>query len=350
MGVNYSNGLPCVACDEGPVWMRHVLRLAAVYNVLWGGLVVLLPAWTLGLIGVTRTTPMLEAFWACIGMIVGVYGVGYWVASADPIRHWPIVLVGLMGKVFGPIGFAMGWLKGDLPGQMAWTIVFNDLVWWVPFGMMLWAAARLRKGGSEPMERLEAQAMRGQLRASVTHEGRTLMEMSETGPGQVGLLLVFVRHMGCTFCREMLSDLAAVKDRLQQAGVQVAVVHQSEEAEAAAVFERYGLEAQRVSDVHRQLYRAFGLGRGTFGELFGWRVVQRGFGAWRHGVGMLQGDGFQMPGVFGVRDGEVIEQQVCAHAGERMDLERFLVSLQTEEMLSSKTDELRSSVMAGTAS
>ena len=38
-------------------------------------------------------------------MIVGVYGVGYATAALDPSRHWPVVLVGLLGKIFGPIGF-----------------------------------------------------------------------------------------------------------------------------------------------------------------------------------------------------------------------------------------------------
>lgn len=39
--------------------------------------------------------------WQCVGMIVGVivgvYGIGYLVAASDPRRHWPIVLVGLLG-------------------------------------------------------------------------------------------------------------------------------------------------------------------------------------------------------------------------------------------------------------
>ena len=39
-------------------------------------------------------------------MIVGVYGIGYAIASTDPLRHWPIVLVNSLGKIFGPIGFA----------------------------------------------------------------------------------------------------------------------------------------------------------------------------------------------------------------------------------------------------
>ncbi len=75
-------------------------------------------------------------------MIVGVYGIGYLAASADPIRHWPIVLVGFLGKIFGPLGYAMGVMQGDVPPAFGVTLPTNDLVWWVPFGMMLYHAAK----------------------------------------------------------------------------------------------------------------------------------------------------------------------------------------------------------------
>lgn len=73
-------------------------------------------------------------------MIVGVYGVGYGIAARDPFRHWPIVLVGLLGKIFGPIGFVGAVTSGRFPLAMGWTIVTNDLIWWLPFGVILRAA------------------------------------------------------------------------------------------------------------------------------------------------------------------------------------------------------------------
>jgi small multidrug resistance pump len=74
------------------------------------------------------------------GMIVGVYGVGYAIAAFNPLRHWPIVLVGFMGKVFGPIGFAKALLTGALPLKFGAILLTNDLIWWVPFGALLWKA------------------------------------------------------------------------------------------------------------------------------------------------------------------------------------------------------------------
>ena len=53
--------------------------------------------------------------WQGMGMVIGVYGIGYWIASYDPIRHWPIVLVGLLGKLFGLIGLFINYFQEKVP-------------------------------------------------------------------------------------------------------------------------------------------------------------------------------------------------------------------------------------------
>lgn len=122
-------------------WMTGTLLLAAAYNLIWGTLVVLLPEQTLAWSGFPDPARYPQ-LWQCIGMIVGVYGVGYAIAAFAPFRHWPIVLVGLLGKVFGPIGMAWAIWEGALPLSAARTIVLNDLIWWIPFGVILWGASR----------------------------------------------------------------------------------------------------------------------------------------------------------------------------------------------------------------
>lgn len=114
---------------------RLVLAIAAIYNLLWGASVVLFPSLLFELAELPQ--PTYPAIWQCVGMIVGVYGVGYWIAAKDPVRHWPIVLVGLLGKIFGPIGFVYAASTGQLPWHFGWTIVGNDLIWWWPFTVLL---------------------------------------------------------------------------------------------------------------------------------------------------------------------------------------------------------------------
>ena len=132
-------------------WAKWVLIVAAAYNIVWGGWVVLFPSMGFRLAGMPL--PRYPEIWQCVGMIVGVYGVGYAIAATNPLRHWPIVLVGFLGKIFGPIGFVGAVIRGTLPLTMGWTILTNDLIWWVPFGMILyraWSAARqVRTAGED---------------------------------------------------------------------------------------------------------------------------------------------------------------------------------------------------------
>jgi hypothetical protein len=68
-------------------------------------------------------------------------------AALDPVRHWPIVLVGLLGKIFGPIGFVGAAMKGEFPWIAGLTIITNDLIWWLPFAAILWHAWQQETGG-----------------------------------------------------------------------------------------------------------------------------------------------------------------------------------------------------------
>ncbi len=130
-------------------WMRGVLALAAVYNVLWGAFAVLSPQTMFRWLGVDPL-PVYPELWQCIGMIVGVYGVGYGIAAVDPYRHWPIILVGLLGKVLGPIGMLNAYWTGRFPASMGWISLTNDLIWWWPFTVILIGAARAKRRPVDP--------------------------------------------------------------------------------------------------------------------------------------------------------------------------------------------------------
>ncbi|MGL4552400.1 MAG: SRPBCC family protein, partial [Gemmataceae bacterium] len=123
-----------------PAWASRWLVAAGVYNLVWGAAVLAFPHLLFDLVGIERMR--YPEIWQCVGMIVGVYGVGYLIAARDPRRHWPIVLVGLLGKVFGPIGFLKALLDGTFPPAFGLTLLTNDLLWWIPFALILRDAAR----------------------------------------------------------------------------------------------------------------------------------------------------------------------------------------------------------------
>ncbi|MBU44076.1 MAG: alkyl hydroperoxide reductase [Spirochaetaceae bacterium] len=111
--------------------MKLILQLAAIYNIIWGAYVVLFPMHFFSALGMEPINHV--AIWQGMGMVIGVYGVAYWLASYDPIRHWPIVAVGLLGKLLGPLGYAYNALTGTIDPAFGFTLLTNDLIWWIPF-------------------------------------------------------------------------------------------------------------------------------------------------------------------------------------------------------------------------
>ena len=128
--------------------MPVVLIAAGLYNVVWGAFVVCFPLVPFRWAGMEA--PNYPEIWQCVGMIVGAYGVGYLIAASNPMRHWPIVLVGLLGKILGPIGMVKAVWTGKLPIIASVTCLTNDLIWWVPFGLILYRASLWRLRRSTP--------------------------------------------------------------------------------------------------------------------------------------------------------------------------------------------------------
>ena len=158
------------------------------------------------------------------------------------------------------------------------------------------------------------------LASARANTGEDLLAMSRRDP----LLLTFLRHSGCTFCREALARLGARRQAIESEGTRVAFVHMGTDEQARPLFERYGLgDAPRVSDPGRSLYRAVGLERGDLLQLLGPRVLARGIGGLLrgYGVGRMVGDVRQLPGVFLVRDGRLIRAFRHETAADRPDYE-----------------------------
>lgn len=155
------------------------------------------------------------------------------------------------------------------------------------------------------------------LESMVTNQGRALSTLSRQQP----VLLVFLRHFGCTFCREALSDIARERDRIEQTGSRIVFVHMTDKEVAERYFQRYNLQgAEHISDPDCTFYAAFGLMKGTFNQLFGLQSWIRGFSAGvldGHGVGPQLGDGFQMPGVFVIQDGTLKQSFIHKLASDR---------------------------------
>lgn len=303
-----------LACSPAaaPKWMVRVLLVAAAYNIAIGIWAVLWPGQWFELSGMAP--PLYPDIWRTVGMIVGVYGIGYLIAAANPFRHWPVIFVGLLGKVLGPLGFVSALIGGTLPLRAGWLLLANDLVWWVPFGLILWGAVRahLGLGAAEGREGLE-QAVESHRLSS----GETLAEASS---GQL-VALVFLRHFGCTFTRQILMGLQELEAQAAAHGARLVLVHMLRDGRETGYLasER---QIARIADPNCRLYRAFDLGQGGVFELFGPRVWILGVMSLMKGcgVGHLAGDGLQMPGAFLLRDSRIVAAQRARSAADLPNL------------------------------
>ena len=133
----------------------------------------------------------------------------------------------------------------------------------------------------------------------------------------------FLRHFGCTFCREALEDVGKRKNEIRAGGKAIVLVHMVDDDTAKKHIAKYGLaDAHRVSDPEKHLYAAFDLQRGKLKQLFGLPVWFEGFRAGilkGHLVGRETGDGFQMPGVFLVHKGKIKQGFRHEKASDRPD-------------------------------
>jgi len=156
-----------------------------------------------------------------------------------------------------------------------------------------------------------------------TSTGQSLAELSHETP----LLVVFLRHAGCGFCRETLAELEQRRNEIENAGARIALVHMIEDdSEAEMFFARYRLhDVPRISDPQQDLYQRFGLKRGTFSQVMGLGVWWPGLKSLLSGhvPGKPVGDVFQLPGAFLLHGGKIVRSFKSQNSAEHPDYVEF---------------------------
>ena len=311
-------------CKNGrcgtPSWMRLVLLAAGFYQLLFAVWAICWPNQWFDWLGFERPNhPML---WQAVGAAMGVLGVSLILAARNPTRHWGIALLAWLKFTLGIIGFSVGFMQGSISPQAIWMMVVNDLVWWLPFSVILWGCLRAHIG--IPLARENAYSIDEAASTYRLSTGQTLAEASESAV----LAMVFLRHFGCTFTRRILRGLEEIEAEAKQHGAELVLVHMLQSGrETEYLGETNGVT--RIADPRCELYRAFGLGKGGFLELFGPKVWMRTTSLIFKGcgVGHLAGDGMQMPGAFLFHKGCVISAQPARSASDLPDLPRLFENL-----------------------
>jgi peroxiredoxin len=289
--------------------MKTVLWAAGLGNFFLGVLMAAAPVEMDRILGIEAWTAAVLV--RMLGIITASTGAGLMLASTDAVRSWPMTLAGMLAS------FTWVWGLAAEQRLSHWGFAAGafQLVLGAGLGAVLY---RAYQSLGEQKRSISPEILRFALR-SKTNAGLSIDELSRLSP----VLLVFLRHAGCTFCREALDDLASNMKEIEAGGARAVLVHMGSDCHAQRFFARYGLEnIPRVSDPDRSLYRAFGLRRGSLAGLFGPKVWIRGFESailHRHGQGRLVGDGFQMPGIFLLFHGEVLRSYRHQSAADRPD-------------------------------
>ncbi len=114
------------------------------------------------------------------------------------------------------------------------------------------------------------------------------------------VVLALIRHFGCQFCKDHVSQLTPAIPAIHEAGAELVIVGSGNPSMAAFFAEDYRVSTPLFTDPTRAVYQAFGAKRPTWSALLnprlywnGLRVMLRG-----HWPGRVQGDLAQLGGVF----------------------------------------------------
>jgi hypothetical protein len=299
--------------------MSWVLYAAGIYHIAFAIWANAWPHAWFDWCGLERLNhPML---WRGIGVLEGALGIGFLAVASNPLRHWPVVGVGLAKCSLGLAGFLTAFTEGGLPACALLLACGNHFVWWLPFTVILLAALRAQlevPQGEDPPPSVAEAAVAFHLSS-----GESLAQASCEQP----LAIVFLRHFGCTFTRQILRGLETLRREADQRGARLVLVHMLRNGEET----RYVRDDKvaRIADPHCQLYRAFGLGKGDLLGLIGPMVLLRGAISLFKGcgVGHLAGDGFQMPGVFVFHQGKILAAERPRSASHLPNLTRLFEGL-----------------------
>lgn len=304
-----------------PRWMPAVLLGAALYHFLFTLCTCLWPHVCFDWCGVPR--PNHPLWWRGAGWMSALFGAALLIAASSPLRHWPLVLFAFAKSslVLGLVAASI--LSGELPPKAMWVVVIDDLLWWFPYAAILWATVQAWAG--RPPVRENPLTIEDAARHYLLSSGETLAAASH---GRT-LAVVFLRHFGCTFTRRILRELEKLKSEADRHGARLVLVHMLQQGRETAYLDSSRDGVARISDPVCELYRAFGLGKGGFLELFGPRVWLPMLASLLRGCGMgpLAGDGLQMPGAFLFRDSAILSRQMPPTQAFLPDLPRLFETL-----------------------
>jgi hypothetical protein len=157
-----------------------------------------------------------------------------------------------------------------------------------------------------------------------TQRGENLHDMSSN---QL-VLLVFLRQLGCIFCKQALNDLSGYQELIRANSMKLVFVHMAKAEIAEELFNEFEFkDISHISDINCDLYKHFGLAKGSFTQLFGLQTWIKGYEAKKEGIdwsSKVLGDSLQLPGIFILKDGKILKNYIHKTASDRPDYDKLI--------------------------
>ena len=146
------------------------------------------------------------------------------------------------------------------------------------------------------------------------------------------IVLVFVRHSGCTLCLDHAVVMREAYAEIQAAGAEVVLVTMDDPARLHAFKERWQLPFVCLADPRQEAYHAFQCPRGSLWEVAGpamwWRAIKS---LLRRGAGLVRGDPMQLPGSFVIdREGVLRFAHRSRHSADWASPDELLAVLRVD--------------------
>lgn len=297
------------------IWFAVLIGLYFLYNFAFGVWTTLAPESYFEFAGKTGVENVLG--WRVFGLVCILWGIAGALLIAKPVKFRWVSWAAVVSSVIAVPGLLIAFRNSEISGAGFLFSFSFDLL-----GLIIMPLAAYRIYQFREKQRVKSQVSDGivdlpEMEEYETNKGINLAELSRQKP----VLLVFLRHFGCTFCREAMAEVSKNKKDIEANGAEIVLVHMVEHGVGAEHLEMYGLQdCHQISDPTKKLYNAFELKRGNFAQLFGLRSWVEGFRAGvikGYGIGKETGDGFQMPGLFVISDGKVVQSFRHQYASDR---------------------------------
>lgn len=122
-------------------WMKRLLWFVGGYNILAGLNMFCFYHESFKVMGVPK--PQMNLPIQLVGVLVGLFGVGYWLVASNPVENRNLLVLGFWSKLLGSVLGVYYVAAGKLPLVFLAILFVSDVIYLPPFYLIMRRLSRL---------------------------------------------------------------------------------------------------------------------------------------------------------------------------------------------------------------